>query len=89
MVRYRRARIPGASYFFTVTLRDRRSDLLTRRAELLRQVLRGVRRERPFAIDAVVVLPDHLHTLWTLPPGDRLLEPLARHQGSLQPGAGS
>ncbi len=70
MVRYRRARIPGAIYFFTVTLRDRRSDLLTRRAELLRQVFRGVRRERPFTIEAIVVLPDHLHTMWTLPPGD-------------------
>ena len=70
MVNYRRARVPGATYFFTVTLRDRRKDWLTAHAELLRSSFRRVRRQRPFAIDAVVVLPDHLHTIWTLPPGD-------------------
>jgi putative transposase len=70
MVHYRRARIPGATYFFTVTLRDRRSDLLVRRVDLLRQVFRGVRHKLPFAIDAVVILPDHIHTIWTLPPAD-------------------
>jgi putative transposase len=70
MVHYRRARIPGATYFFTAILRDRRSDLLLVRADLLRQVFRDVRRKLPFAIDAVVILPDHIHAIWTLPPGD-------------------
>lgn len=70
MVNYRRARIAGATYFFTVTLRDRRQTLLTAHVDLLRSMFRAVRRQRPFVIDAAVVLPDHLHTLWTLPEGD-------------------
>lgn len=70
MVTYRRARVPGATYFFTVTLRDRRTDVLTCHVDLLRAVIRDVRRRRPFTIDAIVVLPEHLHTLWTLPPDD-------------------
>ena len=70
MVNYRRIRVPGGTYFFTVTLRDRRSDLLIESADLLRKVFRSVRQQRPFAIDAMVVLPDHLHTLWTMPEGD-------------------
>jgi putative transposase len=48
MVNYRRARVPGATYFFTVTLRDRRKDWLTAYVDLLRRVVRGVRLERPF-----------------------------------------
>jgi putative transposase len=70
MVSYRRVRIPGATYFFTVTLRDRRADWLTARADLLRSVVRCVRHQRPFTIDAMVILPDHLHTVWTLPADD-------------------
>ncbi len=70
MVNYRRARIPGASYFFTVTLRDRRSCLLTEHVDALWEAICAVKRQSPFRIDAVVVLPDHLHTLWTLPEGD-------------------
>jgi putative transposase len=70
MVNYRRARISGATYFFTVTLRDRRSGLLTARVDLLRAVFGSVRHQRPFASEAMVVLPDHLHTVWSLPPAD-------------------
>ena len=70
MVHYRRNRLPGASYFFTVTLRDRQSDMLLRHVDALRTAFRCVREERPFNVDAVVVLPDHLHTVWTLPPAD-------------------
>jgi len=70
MVLYRRNLVPGASYFFTLTLRDRSSDLLVRHAKLLRLAFRGVRRERPFEIDAIVVLPEHLHCIWTLPLDD-------------------
>ena len=67
---YRRNRVPGGSYFFTVNLRDRRSDLLITHIESLRRVVRETRHHLPFHIDAWVVLPDHLHCLWTLPEGD-------------------
>ncbi len=70
MVAYRRNFIPGASYFFTVTLRDRSSSLLTDKIDDLREVIRSVRTERPFTIDAIVILPDHLHCIWTLPHND-------------------
>ena len=70
MVLYRRNRVPGGTYFFTVTLRDRSSDLLVRYIDSLRHAFRTTRRERPFLLDAIVILPDHLHTLWTLPAGD-------------------
>ncbi|WP_333874604.1 hypothetical protein [Methylobacter sp.] len=32
--------------------------------------MRKTRRERLLNIDAWVMLPDHMHTVWTLPPGD-------------------
>ena len=67
---YRRNRVVGGTYFFTVNLRDRRSDLLVTRVDLLRTAIRRVRQLRPFHIDAWVVLPDHMHAVWTLPPGD-------------------
>ena len=68
---YRRHRVPGGCYFFTVNLLARRGNtLLTERIELLRDSVRRVRSVRPFTIDAWVVLPDHLHAVWTLPPGD-------------------
>ena len=70
MVHYRRNRVPGGTYFFTVTLRNRGSTLLVDHAVGLRQVFARVARERPFRIDAIVVLPDHLHAIWTLPAGD-------------------
>jgi putative transposase len=70
MVHYRRNRVAGGTFFFTVTLADRRSRLLTDEIELLRGAVRSVKRRKPFHIDAMVVLHDHLHALWTLPPGD-------------------
>ena len=70
MVNYRRARVPGATYFFTVTLKDRRDDLLVTHIDVLRLTFRAVRQQKPFRLDAIVVLPDHLHTIWTLPDGD-------------------
>ncbi len=70
MVNYRRNRVAGGTYFFTVTLRDRSSNMLVRHIDLLRESFRLVRRERPFCIDAIVILPDHLHTVWTLPESD-------------------
>lgn len=70
MTNYRRNFVPGGSFFFTVNLADRRSRLLTERVGLLREGFRYVRARRPFTLDAIVVLPDHLHAIWTLPPGD-------------------
>jgi putative transposase len=70
MPNYRRARVPGGRYFFTVALRNRRADTLTRHVDLLRNATRRVRNRHPFAIDACVVLPDHIHCIWSLPPGD-------------------
>jgi len=70
MTDYRRNRVPGGAYFFTVNLYDRRSQLLTVNIDLLRDAVRTVRARAPFHIDAWVVLPDHLHSLWTLPEGD-------------------
>lgn len=67
---YRRNRVPGGTYFFTITLRDRRSNLLIMNIEALRTSVRKVRTRAPFHIDAWVVLPDHMHCLWTLPEGD-------------------
>jgi putative transposase len=71
MVRYRRNFVPGGTYFFTVTVRDRRSRLLVEQIDSLRHSFRTTRIERPFRIDAVVILPDHLHTIMTLPDGDQ------------------
>ena len=70
MTTYRRNFIPGGSFFFTVNLADRRSNLLTERIKLLRTAFRYARARHAFTIDGIVVLPDHLHTIWTLPPGD-------------------
>lgn len=68
---YTRAHAPGACYFFTVNLARRRgNDLLVRHIEALRASVATTRRDHPFAIDAMVVLPDHLHALWQLPEGD-------------------
>lgn len=70
MPNYRRNRVPGGTYFFTVTLADRSSDLLTRRIDALRAVVQATRGILPFRTEAWVVLPDHMHWLWTLPEGD-------------------
>ena len=67
---YRRYRIGGGTYFFTVNLLDRRSDRLVVSIEALRRAIREARKRSPFHIDAWVVLPDHMHALWTLPAGD-------------------
>jgi putative transposase len=70
MLDYRRNRVPGGTFFFTVNLRDRHSHLLVMQIDLLRQAVRQVRARAPFRIDARVVPPDHMHCLWTLPEGD-------------------
>ena len=70
MVLYRRNLVPGGTYFFTVTLADRCSTVLVDEISALRKAFRITRRDRPFAIDAIIILPDHLHVLMTLPPDD-------------------
>lgn len=68
---YTRTRIPGGTYFFTVNLAERRNTtLLVEHVTQLRAAFRAVRATYPFMIEAMVVLPDHLHCLWRLPSGD-------------------
>lgn len=67
---YLRYRIAGGCYFFTVNLLDRKSALLVEHVELLREAVRICKQKRPFHIDAWVVLPEHMHCLWTLPKDD-------------------
>lgn len=71
MPQFRRCFVPGGHYFFTVVTRDRRT-LLTDAPIInaLRDAFRRERQRRPFAIDAAVILPDHLHCIWQLPPDD-------------------
>jgi len=67
---YRRNRVPGGTCFFTVNLLERNSRLLTGHIDELRAAVGKVRRSRPFHIDGWVVLPEHMHCVWTLPEGD-------------------
>ena len=71
MSRYRRAHTPGGTYFFTVVT-YRRREILTEPESwtILRQVIKEVKQRYPFTIDAWILLPDHLHSIWTLPSGD-------------------
>jgi putative transposase len=70
MVAYRRNFLPGGTFFFTVALADRRSSALIDYVASLRTAFRLTRKEHPFSIDAIVILPDHLHAMFTLPPED-------------------
>ena len=70
MPNYRRAFVPGGCWFFTVNLLERRKTLLVDRIATLREAVAATHRGHPFAIDAIVVLPDHLHAIWQLPRGD-------------------
>jgi len=67
---YRRHYVPGGSWFFTVNLRNRYSDLLVRYIDALRLATAQVKRRKPFLINGWVVLPEHMHCIWTLPEGD-------------------
>jgi len=62
--------VTGGTFFFTVKLRNRRRAFLVEHVDALRRILRDVHKELPFTIDAMVVLPDHWHSVWTLSPGD-------------------
>ncbi|EAZ91247.1 REP-associated tyrosine transposase [Crocosphaera chwakensis] len=70
-MQYRRAKQPGSSYFFTLVTHNRRSFLCeAENIVLLRDSFRRVIEKHPFIIDAIVILPNHLHCIWTLPQGD-------------------
>ena len=69
MTEYRRFLIPGATYFFTVRLEQRGSTLLTDQIDALRYAYAKAVAEFPVAAHAVVVLPDHMHAVWTEPEG--------------------
>jgi len=71
MTDYRRHPIAGGTFFFTVNLVDRGENAcLVEHIVTLRTAFQTVRARRPFSIDAIVILPDHLHTIWTLPESD-------------------
>jgi putative transposase len=70
-MRYRRATVAGGTYFFTVNLAERKRTLLVDHVDILRGVIRKVKAKHPFDIDAMVILPDHLHAIWTMPEKDR------------------
>jgi len=71
MATFRRSLTPGATYFFTVNT-EKRQPVLTSQAfyTAIKESFRDVMASRPFKIDAFVLLPDHLHCIWTLPDGD-------------------
>ncbi|SDK99998.1 REP-associated tyrosine transposase [Paracoccus chinensis] len=91
MPRYLRPRRSGAMIFFTIALAQRDSHLLVAEVEQLRQAVHDTRAERPFGIEAWVVLPDHLHCIWRMPEGNadyatrwRLIK--ARFSRGVEPG---
>ena len=70
-MQYRRAKTLGATYFFTVvTFRRRKILCEPENRELLRTAFCMMKSRHPFTVDAFVLLPEHLHCIWTLPPGD-------------------
>ena len=70
MTNYRRYYQDGGCYFFTVVINDRSTDLLTANIQILRHAFAKIKKSYPFKIDAMVVLPDHIHSVWTLPKND-------------------
>ena len=70
MSRYRRVKLEGGLFFFTLTLADRSGDLLVRHIERVHRAYAVVHERRPFETVAICILPDHIHALWQLPKGD-------------------
>ena len=66
---YRRLYLPGGCFFFTVVTQAR-CPLLIEHIERLRAAFRHVMTKSPFEIQSIVVLPDHLHSIWRLPEGN-------------------
>ncbi len=67
---YRSAVVPGSTYFFTLNLQDRSSNLFIQKIDALRFAFKKVQQNHPFNIDAIVIMPDHCHMLMTLPEDD-------------------
>ncbi len=92
-MRYRRAFLPGGSFFFTVVTEKRHPLFLPSAVvEVLRMAFRAMQTTRPFEVEAMVVLPDHLHCIWTLSPGDadfatrwRLVKTWFSKHGAIRP----
>ena len=70
-MQYRRATVAGGTYFFTINLANRADSLLVDEIDTLRKVINKVKRQHPFILDAMVVLPEHLHLMLTLPDCDK------------------
>ena len=70
-MRYRRVMVANATYFFTLNLQNRKSNLLINHIEHLRFAFKKVQNNHPFYLDAVVIMPDHCHMIMTLPEGDK------------------
>ena len=70
MTNYRRDKHPGATWFFTVNIAQRYQCLLIDNIDILRSAFRSIHASHPFIVNAIVILPDHLHTIWTLPEDD-------------------
>lgn len=67
---YRRVYVPNGTYFFTVNLCNRKNPLLIKHIDILRTSFRQCMKKHPFKIDGIVVMPDHLHLMMTLPKND-------------------
>src|SRR5512144_2522297 len=90
-MRYRRCDVAGGTYFFTVNLAERSRGLLVEQINSLRAAVRTVKQRHPFLIEALVILPDHVHAVWSLPEGDadyptRWMLIKAQFSRSLSPG---
>lgn len=71
MTDYRRYFVPGGTFFFTVVTRNRVPLFQEPPArQILGSVLRECQKQWPFEINAMVLLPEHLHAIWSLPSGD-------------------
>ena len=71
MSNYHRAKVKGASYFFTVVTKDRRPWFVKEsNINILRKAFKTIMKKKPFKIEAIVILPDHLHCLWKMPQND-------------------
>jgi putative transposase len=70
MSNYIRSQVAGATYFFTLTLAQRNTSLLTDNIDLLRLAYQRANTLHPFTTLAICILPDHLHAIWKMPPDD-------------------
>ena len=70
MSHYRRSLVAGGTYLFTIALADRQSNLLVNEIDRLRGAYKKAASKWPFETVAICILPEHLHAIWTLPPGD-------------------